>query len=177
MRALDLRVADIEAEHASTGRTRNPAVRAEFSGSAFRRMSPRMRCRKDSVQRWPSAGVADEGGWWPAFSTNEQTLDTLMLAIDRAGRAPGDEVAISLDVAASEFGRDGLYRLGLDGRELDRDGLAELLLRWCACYPILSIEDPFAEDDEVGLRRFTAAVDDRIQVIGDDFLVTSAARV
>ena len=73
-------------------------------------------------------GVADEGGWWPAFSTNEQALDTLMLAIDRAGRAPGDEVAISLDVAASEFGRDGLYRLGLEKRELDRDGLAEMLL-------------------------------------------------
>ncbi len=73
-------------------------------------------------------GVADEGGLWPAFSTNEQALDTLMLAIDRAGRAPGDEVAISLDVAASEFGRDGLYRLGLEKRELDRDGLAEMLL-------------------------------------------------
>src|SRR5271157_2996773 len=73
-------------------------------------------------------GVADEGGWWPAFSTNEQALDTLMLAIDRAGRAPGNEVAISLDVAASEFGHDGLYRLGLEKRELDRDGLAEMLL-------------------------------------------------
>ena len=99
-------------------------------------------------------GVADEGGWWPAFSTNEQALDTLMLAIDRAGRAPGDEVAISLDVAASEFGRDGLYRLGLEKRELDRDGLAEMLLGWCARYPIVSIEDPFAEDDVIGFQRF-----------------------
>ncbi len=122
-------------------------------------------------------GVADEGGWWPAFSTNEEALDTLMLAIERAGRAPGDEVAISLDVAASEFGRGGLYRLGLEKRELDRDGLAEMLLGWSARYPILSIEDPFAEDDVIGFRRFVEAVGDRIQVIGDDLLVTDAARV
>ncbi len=119
-------------------------------------------------------GVADEGGWWPAFSTNEEALDTLLRAIERAGYAPGAEVAVSLDVAASEFGRAGRYRLGLEQRELDRDGLAEYLLGWCARYPILSIEDPFAEDDPVGLKRFTAAVGRRIQVIGDDLLVTNA---
>ena len=122
-------------------------------------------------------GVADEGGWWPAFSTNEEALDTLMRAIERAGFAPGEEAAISLDIAASEFGQGGRYRLGLDQRELDRDALAEMLLQWCARYPILSIEDPFAEDDDQGFERFTAAVGDRVQVIGDDYLVTSASRV
>ena len=74
------------------------------------------------------AGVADEGGWWPAFGSNEEALAMLVRAIERAGFVPGDEVAISLDVAASEFGRDGRYRLGLDRRELDRDGMIELLL-------------------------------------------------
>ena len=122
-------------------------------------------------------GVADEGGWWPAFSSNEEALDTLVLAIERAGFTPGDEVVISLDVAASEFGRGGRYRLGLEGRELDRDGMADYLLGWCERYPILSIEDPFAEDDAEGLARFTAAVGHRIQVIGDDFLVTNAGLV
>ncbi|MDZ5449192.1 phosphopyruvate hydratase [Labrys sp. ZIDIC5] len=122
-------------------------------------------------------GVADEGGWWPAFGSNEEALDTLVLAIERAGFTPGDDVAISLDIAASEFGRGGRYRLGLEGRELDRDGMADYLLGWCERYPILSIEDPFAEDDAEGLARFTAAVGHRIQVIGDDFLVTNAGLV
>jgi enolase len=122
-------------------------------------------------------GVADEGGWWPAFSTNEEALDALMRAIERAGFAPGEDVAISLDVAASEFGSGGRYRLGLEKRELDRDALTDLLLGWCARYPVLSIEDPFAEDDDEGFKQFTAAVGDRIQVIGDDYLVTSAERV
>jgi enolase len=122
-------------------------------------------------------GVADEGGWWPAFSSNEEALETLMRAIERAGLVPGDDVAISLDVAASEFGKGGRYHLGLEQRELDRDALAEMLLQWCARYPILSIEDPFAEDDEQGFVQFTKAIGDRTQVIGDDYLVTNASRV
>lgn len=123
------------------------------------------------------AGVADEGGWWPVFATNEEALDWLMRAIERAGFVPGDEVAISLDIAASEFGRDGLYRLGLEGRTLDSDGLAEMLLGWVDRYPIASFEDPLAEDDAPGLAKFTRAAGARVQIIGDDFLVTNAARV
>jgi enolase len=122
------------------------------------------------------AGVADEGGWWPDFASNEQALDMLARAIDAAGFRNG-EVMISLDVAASEFGRDGRYRLALEDRDYDTDEWLEVLLGWVRRYPILSVEDPVAEDDARGMQAFTAAVGDRIQVIGDDFLVTDATRV
>ncbi|NVN84535.1 MAG: phosphopyruvate hydratase [Rhodopseudomonas sp.] len=122
-------------------------------------------------------GVADEGGYWPAFTSNEEALDTLVRAIERAGLEPGPQVAISLDVAASEFGKNGRYALALDDRALGTDEMIAMLGRWLDTYPIVSIEDPLAEDDAAGFRAFTAAYGDRCQVIGDDFLVTNAARV
>lgn len=122
-------------------------------------------------------GVADEGGWWPEFASNEEAIETLMRAIARAGFVPGDEVAISLDIAASEFGTGGRYRLGTDGRSMDSDGMCELVLGWLARYPIISVEDPLAEDDRTGMMRFTAAAGGKVQIIGDDYLTTSAERV
>ena len=119
-------------------------------------------------------GVADEGGWWPDFSSNEQALEMLVLSIERAGFIPGEQVAIALDIAASEFGKLGQYRLGLESRALDSDGLIEMLLGWIAKYPIVSIEDPLAEDDPVGFAHFTKAIGDRLQIVGDDFLVSSS---
>lgn len=123
------------------------------------------------------AGVADEGGYWPAFDDNETALGLAVEAIERAGLRPGDDMAISLDVAASEFGKGGRYTLARDSRELDRDGMIDLLLRWLKRYPIVSIEDPLAEDDEEGLIAFTRAAGPKVQIIGDDYLVTNAARV
>jgi enolase len=122
-------------------------------------------------------GVADEGGFWPAFDSNEEALTMLVRAIERAGYRPLEEVGISLDVAASQFGRHGRYTLGLEQRQLDTDGMCELLRSWIARYPIASIEDPLAEDDAAGLRQFTASAGTQVQIIGDDFLVTSARRV
>ena len=123
------------------------------------------------------AGVADEGGWWPNFASNEEALEMTVRAIERAGCHPGSDAAISLDIAASEFGRDGVYTLALDQRELDRDGLSEMLLGWIERYPIVSIEDPFAEDDRVAWIAFTRAAGHRVQIIGDDYLTTNAERV
>ena len=123
------------------------------------------------------AGVADEGGWWPEFATNEEALDWLVRAIERAGYVPGDEVAISLDIAASQLGRGGRYRLGRERRDLDTDAFSELLIGWLDRYPIVSLEDPLGEDDAEGFARFTRAVGGRVQVIGDDYLVTDAARI
>ena len=126
------------------------------------------------AQRGSLFGVADEGGWWPDFSSNEQALEMLVLAIEHAGFIPGDQVAIALDIAASEFGRQGQYRLGLESRALDSDGMIEMLLRWVEKYPIVSIEDPLAEDDSVGFARFTKAIGHRLQIVGDDFLVSNS---
>jgi len=128
-------------------------------------------------ERGKLAGVADEGGFWPDFDSNEEALETLVRAIETAGFRPGEEVAISLDIAASEFGKGGRYTLALDERELDSVDMAGMLIEWCKRYPIVSIEDPLAEDDPEGMRLFTAALGDEIQIIGDDFLVTNAALV
>ena len=123
------------------------------------------------------AGLADEGGYWPSFQTNAQALDFALRAIDKAGLRAGSDVALSLDVAASQLGSDGRYRLALEDRELDRDELCALWLEWLDRYPIASIEDPFAEDDRVGWIRFAQQAAARVQIIGDDYLVTDAARV
>ena len=122
-------------------------------------------------------GVADEGGYWPAFDANEQALDFLLRAIERAGLTPGQDIAISLDIAASDFGSGGRYTLARDARTIDSNALAEMLLGWLARYPIVAIEDPLGEDDAEGLRRFTAAAGPRVEVVADDFVCTTAARI
>jgi enolase len=122
-------------------------------------------------------GVADEGGWWPEFASNTEALDTLLQAVERAQLLPGEEVGIAIDVAASQFHRGGRYRLAADGLELETGELIELLFGWCRGYPIVSVEDPVAEDDDAGMVSFTARLGGTIQVIGDDYLVTSAKRV
>jgi enolase len=123
------------------------------------------------------AGVADEGGFWPAFDTNEEGLDLLLRAIERAGFTPGEDIAISLDIAATQFGKGGRYVLAREGRMLDSDGMIQMLLDWLRRYPIVAIEDPLAEDDAQGMVRFTAAAGSGIEVVGDDFLCTDPRKI
>jgi enolase len=122
-------------------------------------------------------GVADEGGWWPEFASNAEALDTVVEAIERAGLVAGEEVGIAIDVAASQFHKNDRYRLAADGVEVESAALIELLSDWCRRYPIISVEDPVAEDDDAGMVSFTAKLGDQLQIIGDDYLVTSAERV
>lgn len=122
-------------------------------------------------------GVADEGGFWPAFASNEEALDMLLRAIEKAGFAPGEEVAISLDIAATDFGQGGRYRLAADDRTVDSDALSEMLLDWLRRYPIVAIEDPLAEDDPEAMARFTAAAGSAVQIVADDFICTNAAKI
>ncbi|MCY4543098.1 MAG: enolase [Rhodobacteraceae bacterium] len=128
-------------------------------------------------RRHGSAGVADEGGWWPQFASNEEALEVLVSAIEAVGEIPGDRVVISLDVAASEFGSNGMYTLALEDRVVGTEELINLLGSWIESYPIVSIEDPLAEDDLEGMKEFTKLYGSRIQVIGDDLLATNAALV
>lgn len=122
------------------------------------------------------AGVADEGGWWPDFASNEEAIATLVRAIEVAGFRPGEEIGIALDVAATELRQGNGYRLGRDGKTLTADGMIAILTDWARRYPIVSVEDPLAEDDWDGTWRFTAAAGG-IQVVGDDLLVTDEMRV
>ncbi len=129
------------------------------------------------ASRGKLAGVADEGGWWPVFDSNEEALETLVAAIEKAGEKPGENVVISLDIAASEFGKNGQYRLALEDRAMDSGQLIDMLGGWMDSYPIASIEDPVGEDDPDGMIEFTRRFGDKVQIIGDDYLVTNAKLV
>jgi enolase len=130
---------------------------------------------KRLAKRGALQGVADEGGYWPAFKTNEEGLAELLGAISDAGLDPGADVAIALDIAATQLYRGGSYYLALEDRTLSAEQLHAMWMRWIERYPIISIEDPFAENDAAAMRAFTSAAG--IQVVGDDFFVTRAERV
>ena len=123
------------------------------------------------------AGVADEGGYWPAFDRNEAVLEATIEAIVRAGYEPGRQVAISLDIAASDLYRDGRYRLGLEEKSFSSAAFAELLASWIDRYPIVSIEDPMSEEDWDGWVLARKSFGHRVQLIGDDLFTTNLDRI
>jgi enolase len=129
------------------------------------------------ARKGAAAGVADEGGWWPAFRSNEEGLVELVGAISDAGFEPGADVAIALDAAATQFHRGGSYHLALEKRSLSAEQLHAMWLRWLDAYPIVSIEDPFAETDAAAMQAFTRAAGARVQIVGDDYFVTDARRI
>ncbi len=115
-------------------------------------------------------GVGDEGGFAPDLDDDEQALELIMEAVERAGYAPGEQVYLALDAAASEFHTGGQYHLG--GETLSAPGLVELYRCWCEQYPIISIEDGLAEDDWDGWCRLTEELGEGVQLVGDDLFVT-----
>jgi len=124
-----------------------------------------------------AAGVADEGGYWPAFDDNEQALTFLVRAIEAAGLRPGEDMAISLDIAATDFGRGGRYHLAREDREVGTGELADMLAGWLKRYPVVAIEDPLGEDDVEGMAAFTDRAGAGVQVVADDFICTDASKV
>jgi enolase len=143
----------------------------EWTAEIYRAAGARL-ARRGALQ-----GVADEGGYWPAFKSNEEGLAELVGAIADAGLEPGRDVAIALDIAATQLYRGGRYQLALEQRSLTAEQLTAMLLRWIERYPIVSIEDPFAEHDSAAMQAFTSAAGSRVQVVGDDFFVTSEAKL
>ena len=141
--------------------------------------------------RGASTLVADEGGLAPSWDTghspsgvagaelpaNEAAVQLLVQAIEKAGYRPGEDAAIGLDVAATHFYREGTYRLSAENRTLSSAEMVDLLARWVADYPIISVEDGLAEDDWAGWQALTTRVGARAQLIGDDFFVTNVQRL
>lgn len=121
--------------------------------------------------------VGDEGGYAPSFSKNEDALKTIVEAIKDAGYNPGVDVSIALDPAASEFYENGRYNLKADGLSLSSDELLNIYNEWVNKYPIISIEDPFAEDDWEAFTKTTNLLGNKIQIVGDDLLVTNVQRL
>jgi len=124
-----------------------------------------------------STGVGDEGGFAPNLGSTEEALALLVEAVDKAGFTPGDDIALALDVASTEFFGDGRYRLAGEGRELTPAEMVGLLEELFGKYPIVSIEDGCAEEDWDGWAALTAALGDRVQLVGDDLFVTNVDRL
>ena len=124
-----------------------------------------------------STAVGDEGGFAPDLKSNEEALQLIVAAIEKAGYRPGKDVAIMLDPAASEFYSDGAYRLKADKKDLDAAGLIEYYAAMVSKYPIISIEDGLAEDDWDGWKLMTERLGGKLQLVGDDIFVTNPQRL
>jgi enolase len=122
-----------------------------------------------------STGVGDEGGFAPDLAHNRAALDLLVEAIGKAGFEPGRDVALAVDAAATEFYADGAYRF--EGSSRTSAQMREVYAEWLDAYPIVSLEDPLAEEDWAGWRSLTKALDDRVQIVGDDLFVTNPERL
>jgi enolase len=124
-----------------------------------------------------ATAIGDEGGFAPNLGSNEEAVQLLLESIEKAGFTPGEQIAIALDTASTEFFRDGNYVLAGEGRTLSPDEMAGYLVDLCDKYPIVSIEDGMAEEDWEGWATLTGAIGDRVQLVGDDLFVTNTERL
>ena len=122
-----------------------------------------------------STGLGDEGGFAPSVDSTRAALDLIVEAIEKAGFKPGEDVALALDVASSEFFEDGVYKF--EGGEHSAEEMAKVYEELIAEYPIVSIEDPLQEDDWEGYANLTKTIGDKVQIVGDDFFVTNPERL
>lgn len=133
--------------------------------------------RKVLTARGYNTNVGDEGGYAPELKSNREAIEVILEAIEKAGYTPGNDIAIALDPASTEFYRGGRYDLKAEGKSYDSDEMIGFLEDWVSRYPIVSIEDGLAEDDWVGWAKLTARLGDRVQLVGDDLFVTNVKRL
>lgn len=133
--------------------------------------------KKIVKERGYSTTVGDEGGFAPSLKKNEDALAIIVEAIEKAGYKPGKDIALAMDSAASEFFADGKYNLASEGRRLTGEEMVDFYEELVNKYPIISIEDPLHQDDWDGYRLMTERLGDRIQIVGDDLLVTNTERL
>jgi enolase len=126
-------------------------------------------------ERGLNTAVGDEGGFAPDLPSNEAALETIVEAVGRAGYSLGDDIQLALDVASSEFYRDGAYHLDSEGRHFSAADFAGYLAELCDRYPIISIEDGMAEDDWAGWKLLSERLGDKVQLVGDDLFVTNTS--
>ena len=124
-----------------------------------------------------SVNVGDEGGFAPSLKTNAAALDYILQAIEAAGYRAGEQIAIALDPAATELYEGGKYRLAKEGRDLSSEEMVDFWVQWCDKYPIISLEDGLAEDDWAGWKLLRQRLGNRVQLVGDDLLVTNTERL
>jgi enolase len=124
-----------------------------------------------------NTNVGDEGGFAPNLGSNVEAIEVLLEAIEKAGYTPGEQIALALDPASTEFFRDGKYHLSAEDRVLTPDEMIDYWVDWAERYPIISIEDGLAEDDWVGWAKLTSAIGDQVQLVGDDLFVTNVERL
>ena len=122
-------------------------------------------------------GVADEGGYWPAFDSNEAAIEALVSAIENAGFSTAQQISVSLDIAATQIYREGAYHLKKEAKALSPDAWCALMLSWVKSYPIIMIEDPFVETDVVRHAELLANMPKGVQLVGDDLLVTQVSNM
>ncbi|MBC7225298.1 MAG: phosphopyruvate hydratase, partial [Anaerolineae bacterium] len=128
-------------------------------------------------ERGYNTNVGDEGGFAPSLRSNEEAVEVILAAIEKAGYRPGEDIFLALDPAASEIYEDGTYHLAKEGRTLRGEEMVAFWEDWVNRYPILSLEDGLAEDDWEHWQLLTARLGDRLQIVGDDLLVTNVARL
>jgi enolase len=126
-----------------------------------------------------STNVGDEGGFAPNIQSNKEAIETVLMAVEKAGYRPGVDMMIAMDAASSEFynEEEKVYHFASTGDKLTAEDMVNYWKEWCDQYPILSIEDGLHEDDWAGWRKLTAELGDRIQLVGDDLFVTNTERL